>query len=165
MFTFRPLTARDFPLLARWRNSPHVAAWWDGPTDLEGFRAQYEPRLSADSLVRMFVVERDGVPFGRIQYEPTYGWLPDFAEDVANIDFLIGSADHIGQGLGPRMIKEFIERVVLKDGRFARVVSDPAVANRRSVRALEKAGFRSLETRRINDGDYLIMEWSGVGAD
>jgi aminoglycoside 6'-N-acetyltransferase len=161
MLTFRPLTAADFELLTVWRNAPHVAAWWDGPQDLERITAQYAPRLTGDDPVRMYIAEWEGRPLGRIQYEPTHGWLPEFGHDVANIDFLIGNEADIGRGLGPRMIAGFLREVVLKDRRFTRVVSDPAKANRRSVRALEKAGFHAVGERQAEGQTCLIMEWSG----
>jgi len=165
MFTFRPLAAHDFELLVLWRNHPHVAEWWDGPTDLAGITAQYTPRLSPLDPVRMFIVERDGGPFGRIQYERTKDWLPGYDADVANIDFLIGDAGDIGRGHGPQMIAQFIQDMVLEDGRFSRVVADPAIENQRSIRALEKAGFRKGETRLLEGQLHQIMEWSIEDAD
>lgn len=165
MFTFRPIEANDFELLTQWRNAPHVDVWWDGVKDFESLSMHYGERLSPDHPVRMYLALRGGAPFGRIQYEPTRDWLAQFGDDVANIDFLIGSESDIGKGLGPRMISCFIQEVVLKDGRFTRVVADPAKGNRRSVRALEKAGFRPVGRHRSEGQDCLIMEWTGGPAD
>ena len=35
IFSFRPLTRRDLPLLHEWLNRPHVAEWWEGTTGFE----------------------------------------------------------------------------------------------------------------------------------
>ena len=157
MFTFRPLQKTDVKLLHRWRNQPHVAPWWDGPDDLAGIRAHYEPYLASDYPVRLYIAARDGIPFGRIQVEQTCNWLGCFGPEVANIDFLIGRTKDTGEGLGPRMIDEFLSTIVFADPRFDQVISDPVAGNTRSIRALEKAGFMRLALREVEGETYQFM--------
>lgn len=155
---FRPLTRDDFDLIARWLAEPHVAAWWDGPVARDDMEARYGPRIDGPDPYRMFIAELDGVPLGRIQFGPTSTWLPEFAKDVANIDFQIGDPVMVGKGLGPQMIDAFLLQVVFADGRYTRVISDPQADNIRSIRALEKAGFKAFERRKIAGTEFLFME-------
>jgi len=158
MFTFRPLNENDFELLTQWRNQPHIDTWWDGATDFEGIRVRYGPRINVDSIQKLFIVEYDSKPFGRLQYEPTCTWLPDFPPNVANVDYLIGMESDIGKGLGPQMIDQFVTEVIAEDGRFETVISDPDVKNIRSVRALEKAGFTKFEIRAIDGRTFQFLK-------
>ncbi len=157
MFTFLPLKEADFELVMCWQGQPHVNQWWDGPNDLEGIREYHAPRLSPDHPVRMFIVGRNGRPFGRIQYESTARWLPGFGPEVANVDFLIGQRADIGQGLGPMMIDQFVREIVFANGRFTKVISDPEASNARSVRALEKAGFHFLKEHKAEGKLFKIL--------
>ncbi len=157
---FRPLHKDDFDLIAGWLTQPHVAKWWDGPVTRADMDTRYGPRLEPNSPVKMFIAEIDGTPVGRLQYEQTCTWLPDFGPEVANVDFQIGEPEFIGKGLGPLMINQFVEEVILADARFTRVISDPDASNARSIRALEKAGFSEIEQREIDGKRYALMERS-----
>lgn len=132
-FAFRPLEREDLPLLRTWLAAPHVAQWW-GPPEDEDFDTD-EP---VDHLVALY----DGRPVGMVQ---CYRW-EDFPLEAANIgaqpgeigvDYLIGEGQLIGRGLGPAMLRAFLET---RGGAGVRV--DVAEANRRSWRCLEKLGFR-----------------------
>jgi RimJ/RimL family protein N-acetyltransferase len=63
--------------------------------------------------------------------------------DAAGIDYLIGVQGLTGQGLGPQLIWNYLRQVVFPARpAVRRVIASPEVANVRSIRALEKAGFR-----------------------
>jgi len=146
---FRALRESDLPRLARWLAAPHVAPWWPPALDLEGVRAHYAPRLAGDEPTYMFVIEERARPIGWIQW---YRWA-DYPEHAARlgaapssagIDLGIGEPDRIGAGLGSRAIRAFVEQVVFWNPELGACLSDPHVANTRSLRAFEKAGFRVL---------------------
>ncbi len=67
---------------------------------------------------------------------------------AVGIDYLIGDESRIGQGLGPRIIARFIDVTWERCPDAVAVVVAVQQANRRSYRALEKAGFK--------------REWSGM---
>ena len=146
--TFRRLSRPDFPLLEQWLKKPHVLRWWREPLDGAALEAKYGPRIDGIEPTFVFVIEYDGRPVGWIQW---YRWA-DYelharkigaAFSDAGIDLAIGALDMIGRGLGPVVLKSFIDQIVFADSSITAVVSDPEASNVRSRRAFEKAGFES----------------------
>lgn len=96
-----------------------------------------------------FVVEGDGRPIGFIQ-RYLLGDNPRWREslsvagtpsDGAGIDFFIGVDTLVGQGLGPEIIERFVEDTWTRYPEIAAIIVNVSTDNRRSWRALEKAGF------------------------
>ena len=116
MIGFRPLEQTDLPLLREWLEREHVRRWWREPIDEE----------LAHELSGRYVIVVDGRPAGMIQ---TY---------EGEVDLLIGEEELTGRGLGPRILKRFVDEHAGRDVVFAHVEE----GNRRSWRAFEKAGFR-----------------------
>ncbi len=69
--------------------------------------------------------------------------------EAAGIDLAIGEARMLGLGIGPQAIRAFLDTVVFRDPAIVACVSDPEARNVRSVRAFEKAGFRTVRTLRL----------------
>lgn len=146
---FRRLAREDFEMLSAWLASPHVAAWWRDPSDLESVEADYGPSIDGTDPTEVFVVERYGEPIGLIQRylasdDPRYGraLAPSGAPaDAAGIDYLIGAEHLLGNGIGTEMIDLFCEETFERYPESSAVTVAVQQANRRSWRALEKAGF------------------------
>jgi len=144
--SFRPLSRADFPLLQRWLVEPHVLIWWRDPLDLAGVHAKYGPRVDGAEPTYVFVIEVAGRSAGWIQW---YRWsdYPAHAEQLgaapasAGIDLAIGEKEMTGRGLGPDMIREFLQQVVFIDPAVTAIFADPQEANLRSLNAFQKAGF------------------------
>ena len=154
--TFRPLARADFALLATWLDSPHVARWWREPADPAAIEATYGPSVDRTEPGECFVVERSGRLVGLVQRYRLCDY-PDWwrslepagpAADAAGIDYLIGPVELTGAGLGPQIIDRWVDVLWARYPEASAVVASVARDNRRSWRALEKAGF----TRR----------WSGT---
>jgi aminoglycoside 6'-N-acetyltransferase len=141
-FRFTPLTRNDLPLLQRWLSEPHVSEWWGEPED-------YGPSIAGTEATRCYIAHLNGEPIGMIQTYRWADWPKEAAavgarSDEAGLDYLIGDPALIGRGLGPKMIRAFIETVDQP------VRTNVAVANRRSWRCLEKLGFvRDPEPRMV----------------
>ena len=154
--TFSDLTRADFVLLGSWLAAPHVARWWGEPADPASIEATYGPSVDRAEPGRCFLVERAGRPVGLVQcyrLADYPAWQRSLTParvptEAAGIDYLIGPVDLIGTGLGPVVIDRFVAAVWARYPEAPAVVASVAQANRRSWRALEKAGF----TRR----------WSGT---
>jgi aminoglycoside 6'-N-acetyltransferase len=150
--TFRPLARDHFPLLQEWLNTPHVAQWWNDPSDSASLEAHYGPRIDRVDPTEVFLIELEHRPIGWIQH---YRWSdnPEHAQQLsadpesAGIDLAIGEFDSIGVGLGPAVIRQFVTDIVFIDAAITAVVADPQEANRQSRRAFAKAGF--IESRTV----------------
>lgn len=154
-------------MLEAWLKTPHWREWWGEPeAELSYIRDMVEGR----DTTRPFVFMVDGMPAGYIQYwfvgdhleEPWLTrapWLAQVPADSIGVDMSIGEAARLSQGLGSAVLKAFTER--LRGEGHRRIVIDPSVANKRAVRAYEKAGFIPLiVSRESSDGTdtaVLIM--------
>jgi aminoglycoside 6'-N-acetyltransferase len=155
-FEFRPVTRRDLPLISRWLATPHVSRWWGDPGQE---LAEIEEHIDGSSLVAPFIILMDGMPVGYIQSYDIHGEddhpYRDQPAGTIGIDLSIGNPEHVGRGLGPRIIDAFVRRI-FSDG-APRVVIDPDPDNIAAIRAYRKAGFRALDRRTSIYGDALFM--------
>ncbi len=162
-YSFRPLTGKDMPLLARWLAEPHMTAWWgDAAAALE------EIREHMDSIsVEPFIVELDGRPIGYIQsYDPHLEDDHPYADQpfgTLGIDVSIGVPELLGKGHGSAIVRQFAE-MLFEEG-TPRVIIDPNPSNLRAIRAYEKAGFRQLGRRTSIYGEAMLMVLDEEGSD
>lgn len=171
---FRPVTPADYPLLEVWLNAPHWQEWWGDPeTELGYIRDMVEGR----DTTRPYLFLVDGRPTGYIQNwyigehleEPWLSkapWLAQVPADSIGVDMSIGDAANLSRGLGSAVLKAFTER--LRAEGHETILIDPDIANRRAIRAYEKAGFRPLTVSRESSDDtdttVLIMALAPDGA-
>jgi len=143
---FRPLATADLPALIDWQHAPHAARWLPEQLDLAAAGRKYGPRIAGESPVRVHVAVIGGRDAGFVQHY-LVGHVPAYAAATGlpaavGIDYVIGVAELTGRGVGPQLIWSYLRDVVLPAHPAARaVVASPDVANARSIRALEKAGF------------------------
>ncbi|MDF0530254.1 GNAT family N-acetyltransferase [Tsukamurella sp. 8F] len=147
MISFRRVTREDFPLLSAWLAEPHNRRWWNhDPDTVEAdFAAAVDGREPSEDWLAL----DDGVPFGLLQRQRWVDY-PDEARTLEpvvtpgardyGIDYLIGRASATGRGMGTEMISAFC---LLTFGELDAdaVIVAVAAGNRRSWRALERAGF------------------------
>jgi aminoglycoside 6'-N-acetyltransferase len=161
LITFRRLRRDDYSLLARWFTAEHVAPWWREAADVAAIEERYGPTIDGADLAEVFVVELDGVAIGLAQWyrvadNPIWrrALAPSgFGEEAGSIDYLIGEAALLGKGLGPQVIEQFLNEVWPRYPEIAAVVTSTSTDNRRSWRALEKAGFRRVWSGEIVSDD------------
>ncbi|MFJ3218776.1 GNAT family N-acetyltransferase [Kitasatospora sp. NPDC086801] len=136
----------DLDLIAGWMNDPEIAAFWQlaGPPDAteRHLRAQ----LDGDGRSVPCLGLLDGVPTSywevyRADLDPLARHYPARPHDTG-LHLLLGPAESRGRGLGAVLLAALAERILRQRPRCERVVAEPDVRNRRSVRAFERAGFR-----------------------
>lgn len=157
-----PMGWEDLRWLERWLAAPHVARWWNEDADPASVPAKYGPCIDGTEPTRLHLIQLDG-PIGFVQ---TYAWS-DHAEHAGRLgahstemglDLAIGEVQHVGRGVGPRVLRQVLDELVWVRVGVTGCVTDPDVRNVRSVRAFEKAGFVWETTRRIPgpEGDYDV---------
>ncbi|MGA7808331.1 GNAT family N-acetyltransferase [Bradyrhizobium sp.] len=153
-YAFRPMSAADLPLLCRWLAEPHVRQWWGDPDE------QYA-LVSGDldePAMDQYIVTAGGAAFCYLQCYELTAWNTGFDAQppgTRGIDLLIGELGMLERGHGSALIRRFAEDQ-LRQG-APRVVTDPAPANRRAIRAYEKAGFERDRLVETPDGPALLM--------
>ena len=144
---FRPLVMADLPALLAWQHAPHVIRWFPERLDLASAERKYGPRIAGKSPTRVHVAIIDGEAAGFLQHYRV-GAYPEYAAatglpEAIGIDYAIGVESLTGRGIGPQLIWSYLREVALPAHPAAELVlASPDAANTRSVRALEKAGFR-----------------------
>jgi RimJ/RimL family protein N-acetyltransferase len=164
-YQFRAMEAGDLPLMRRWLEAPHVAAWWGEPeTELGTIRDMIEGR----DTTKPFIFSVDGEPAGYIQvwfighhqnatWIADHPWLAELPSETVGVDLSIGDPEKLGRGIGSGVLRAFVQRLI-NEGRRT-IIIDPDPANGRAVRAYEKAGFRAIPRLLGRTGDALIMQY------
>jgi len=119
--------------------------------------------LDAAAGVTQYLVYDDGEAVGYIQayrvMGDTDGWWPDeTAPGALGIDQFIGLPERLGQGLGTRMVRAFVEWLFL-DARVTSVQVDPHPNNERAIATYRKLGFREVDRIAVQtpDGPALLL--------
>ncbi|MFB6890914.1 GNAT family N-acetyltransferase [Kitasatospora sp. NPDC056327] len=136
----------DLGLLARWMNDPEVAAFWElaGPPAVTEHHLRGQLGGDGHSLPCLGLL--DGAPMSywevyRADLDPLAAHYPARPHDTG-LHLLLGPAGSRGRGLGATLLAALADRLLRERPRCARVVAEPDVRNRRSVRAFRRAGFR-----------------------
>ena len=169
-FTFRQMTEDDLALGRRWLLEPHVRRWWaDDPTETdypEGTLRDWLEAIRGEDPTDMFVVEMDGRPIGMIQSYVTQDYADHIAEvgelpeRALEVDLFIGDPALIGKGVGPAMLRAFLDEEFARRGLDYCVIG-PSRANVAAIRAYEKVGFRYLRDYRepdTSDPDHMLLD-------
>ena len=144
----RSLRHEDLPLLASWIEQPHVQPWWAQPTG-DGLIAEYAACIDGTDPTDVFVIDYDRRAVGMIQRYRIADypeWVKALPAEVdlgvaAGLDYLIGDPDLIGRGIGPTAIATLTAMTFDWWPDVTTVAVAVQQANRRSWRALERAGY------------------------
>jgi len=154
-YRFHPMTAADLPLVRHWLAMPHVVEWW-GDTH-EQFALVSED-LDQPAM-EQFIVATGDKRFGYLQcYDPA-AWpengLGLHPAGTRGVDQFIGDPGMTDRGHGSAFIRAFVDGLIAAGA--PHVLTDPAPANLRAIRAYEKAGFRKDREVETPDGRALLM--------
>jgi aminoglycoside 6'-N-acetyltransferase len=160
---FRPVTPADRERLATWLARPHVARWWG---EAEAEAAAIVGQIGTPGF-GPFVFIVDGREAGYIQWwQPDGAWeipVPAPSETTRGIDMAIAEPGDCGRGLGPRVLRAFVERLAAEGIR--RFLIDPAPENARARAAFARAGFRAVAEGEHCEGRYVLMVLDVDGVD
>ena len=121
----------------------------------------FGPLLGNQSTTRPYVALGDGMPIGYIQSYVAMGsgegwWEGEEDPGVRGIDQFLAHAEQLGQGLGTRMVRAFVQQL-FADPSVTRIQTDPSPENKRAIRCYEKAGFHAVGEIETPDGRALLM--------
>lgn len=157
----------DLPILHRWLQDPEVQRWFqEDDLSAEGIAAEYGPRIRGTEPEEQWFAVVDGRERAWLQTYPLTAWA-DYAaacESVGvdpaggGLDYLVGGIEERGRGLGPLVIRAFVEEVVFGGHPDWPVAcAGPHPDNVRSWRALEKAGFHLAGLIDTDEGPERLM--------
>lgn len=155
--SFTPISRDDFPMLAQWLATPHVARWWNDDPSLAAIESDYGGCVDGTEPAEVFIANVEGTAVGLIQrfrfgaypeYIGQLGHILAVPPSAASIDYLIGPAHALGKGLGTEMIAAFAARIWDDYADAPSIIVPVQADNRASRRALERAGFQ-----RVAEGE------------
>jgi aminoglycoside 6'-N-acetyltransferase len=167
---FRELALTDMPRLAAWLTDPDVAAWYgEGKPTVEQLTAKYADRIAGTDPTFGFIIRIGHHDAGYIQAyriadHPDYARQMDVPPGAVGIDLFIGDAAFRNRGMSTPILQAFLDRIVfgMLNAPLAVIAPDPA--NKRAIRAYEKAGFTWIKTVHIDSpeepddsGDEYVM--------
>lgn len=168
---FRRTTRADFPLLARWLGTPHVARFWNHETTPEAIERDFGGSVDGTEPSDDFIVEDAGVPVGFIQRSRICDYADEHIELIAladapqgalTIDYFIGEGAATGRGVGTRMIREFTD-LCFADCPAASAIIVPVIAgNPASWKALAAAGYERIAEGHIPPDNPIDDGWHVV---
>lgn len=160
MIKFKVFQEKHVSLFRFWLHQDHVKKFWQEPENEAELKEKMLVRLSQMS-VQSYIIAKDSVEIGYIQYYDTKkvggNWWPEEAPGTFGIDIVIGSHSHVGLGLGPSVIKEFIQFLREKEPNMKCLIIDPSPDNERAIKAFEKAGFQREKQITTPGGPALLM--------
>ncbi|MGF2616658.1 GNAT family N-acetyltransferase [Rossellomorea vietnamensis] len=163
IISFRNMTLEDLPLMEKWLQSPQVYEFYGGkPMEPDNVQKKYRPRILDSHPVRPFIFRYNSKPAGFLQkYEIEKKTAAEwgFAEEksVYGIDCFIGEPQLFNKGIGTKMVKEFIKKIIHEDAPDF-ILLDPSKTNKRAIRCYEKAGFKV--RCELDEGTSLLMEYN-----
>ena len=138
------MTVDDFPLVAGWLADPEIERWWDVDADVDAVAQRYGPAVAGNEPTTYVVVLVDGRPAGFGQHylladHPRWDagiGMPG----VTGIDYALADG-YRGRGIGPLLVDALATASLVAHPDATGVTAAPVVANARSCRTLEIAGF------------------------
>ena len=160
MITFSIFKKTHLPTFRAWLNQDHIKAHWQETGDDSELENKFFVDLPARGI-RCFIIENGNREVGFIQYYEAAkvggGWWPHEKPGVFGVDLLIGDKSETGRGLGPEIIRHFIEFIKTREPSVKSFIIDPDPTNHRAIRAFEKAGFVREREITTPGGPALLM--------
>lgn len=148
--TFEPLRTSDLRLMHRWLSDPYlVQIWLNGkPASYSDIEKKYLPRIQGREPTDPYLIACNDMPVGYVQsylwkdYPETSKYFEPEERNASSLDIFIGEPEYRGKGLGPMILRSFLESVVFRKYNADTCMITPLAENTRAIRAYEKAGFR-----------------------
>jgi len=154
VFVFRPLQEKDLTLLFEWLGLPHVAEWWRESRDWEILKAKYLKKIHADDVFS-YLACINKTPIGFIQGYKANEWATQHSSQPYGVDLFIADTNYLGKGYGQKMIKEFINEILMPLQPTS-IIVDPEITNTKAIQFYEKVGFKQIKEITTFDGQKPV---------
>jgi aminoglycoside 6'-N-acetyltransferase len=146
---FRRMSADDLRQMHDWLQRDHVRGWWSKYATYDAVVEHYLPAIEGREPTDLHLIVLADRPIGFIQTYlvsdyPEYAELIGLGQGIAGVDLFIAEKELTGKGIGTDALRAFTRDVVFTRPTTVACVADPDVRNAASIRAFEKAGFRSV---------------------
>ena len=146
-------SAEDYAQMVTWRNQPHVRHWWDPDLPeltIDSAKDEYRVDTLEGSDSTACMVELDGRPVGFMQFYRWASYVDEarevgipFDDDTWGVDVFIGEPEHVGRGLGTRMMNLLCGYLERELGATS-IALTTELTNAAAIRCYEKSGFEKV---------------------
>ena len=152
----RPMTESDWHILLPWNSDPEVLYYSEGDDvaaySLEDVQGIYR---GVSQIAFCFIIEANGKPIGEcwlqeMNLERIFSKYPGL--DCRRIDIMIGEKQYWGQGIGTEVIRMLTKFGFLNENADMIFCCSIANYNVRSLRAVQKVGYRLLSKMKEKPG-------------
>ena len=165
--SFLELREIDFNLLYKWYNTDFVNEWYGKEKQEWTYKEivnKYIPYIQGQKPTDSFIILYNDIKIGYIQTYllknyPEYNELVQADGDSAGIDLFLGDREYIHKGLGPIIIKKFLNDIVFQNRNIKSCVIGPEPKNIIAIKAYKKVGFKYIKTIKIpdeNEPEYIM---------
>ena len=130
-FTFKPVEAKDQPLVHEWLVQPHVAEWIHG-VGLQNTLNGLEKFFQGESDTTYWIGYDKDIPFAFLITSSE-------GDDATTLDLFICDLNYLGKGIAVPMIHDFL---ISQFPNVKRLLIDPEATNKRAIHVYQKVGFK-----------------------
>lgn len=142
-YLFKPVDQEHRSLVHRWLKEPHVAKWFYGQ-GLQNTLNHLDDFLNGTSSGQYWLAYDQNRPFAFLitsfvekPKDELTKWCSKEG-DAITLDLLIGEPDHLGKGLSPIVIREFL---LSQFPNITEVLIDPEATHSHAIHIYKKVGF------------------------
>lgn len=167
-------TEDEYKSIHKWLTDPDILQFYEGRDkkfSYDDIESKYGKKIEIETVYPS-MIKVDDEFIGYLQYYiiPKEGeWRYehfeiDYEPNMYAMDVLIGEKEYWGQGIGSVLLENLVT-YIFEQKNASRIYIDPRVANKRAVKAYEKAGFKKVKILKEHEffegkkRDSWLMEY------
>jgi aminoglycoside 6'-N-acetyltransferase len=162
---FTALTDDHLKLLHKWMNIEYVHKWWgeNHIWSIQDIENKYNSYVDGYKLVdgtkkaiHPYIIMKSDQPIGYIQYYniDDFTNLIELPKSTAGLDLYIGKIEYINCGLGPAIIKKFIDNYISQN--FDNYAVELEKENIASIKCFTKLEFKNIPNLQCKNKIFML---------